>query len=251
MSFFNSMKNTYGPQATNYMNNLKDTYGPQATNYLNNIKNTYGSQATNYMNNLKDQYTPLINNAMNQGFSNQNQGLMNQGAMNQGLMNQGAMNQGAMNQGLMNQGAMNQGLMNQDLMNQGQMNQGAMNQGQMNQGQMNQGSDRFGIPVSTYKQGFLNAIARWNVASGSSNAFQRMGNNSMSVEQIQATRDQRIRQALNEVLAMPNLGKYQALNAVGDATGNYLQYMANGFSNKTRGGKRRRRGSHKTRRHRK
>ena len=128
-------------------------------------------------------------------------------------------------------------------------NQGFGNQGAMNQGQMNQGSDSFGIPVSTYKQGFLNAIARWNVASGTSNAFQRMGsNNPMSVEQIQSVRDQRIRQALNEVLAMPNLGKYQALNAIGDATGNYLKYMVNGFSNRTRGGKRRRRG---TRRHKK
>jgi hypothetical protein len=152
-------------------------------------------------------------------------------------------NQGQMNQGLMNQGQMNQGQMNQGLMNQGLMNQGQMNQGQMNQ---NQGSDSFGIPVSTYKQGFLNAIARWNVASGTSNAFQRMGNNPMSVEQVQTVRDQRIRQALNEVLAMPNLGKYQALNAIGDATGNYLKYMVNGFSNRTRGGKRRRRG---TRRH--
>ena len=208
----NGMINTYGPQATNYMNNLKNTYGPQATNYMNNMKNTYG---------------PLINNAMNQGF-----------------MNQGQMNQGQMNQGQMNQGQMNQGFGNQGFMNQGQMNQGAMNQGQMNQG-----SDSFGIPVSTYKQGFLNAIARWNVASGTSNAFQRMGsNNPMSVEQIQSVRDQRIRQALNEVLAMPNLGKYQALNAIGDATGNYLKYMVNGFSNRTRGGKRRRRG---TRRHKK
>jgi hypothetical protein len=123
-----------------------------------------------------------------------------------------------------------------------------MNQGAMNQGVMNQGSDKFGIPVSTYKQGFLNAIARWNVASGTSNSIQRLGNNSMSVEQIQSVRDQRIRQALNEVLAMPNLGKYQALNAIGDATGNYLKYMVNGFSNRTRGGKRRRRA---TRRHRK
>jgi hypothetical protein len=76
-----------------------------------------------------------------------------------------------------------------------------------------------------------------------------MGNNPMSVEQVQSVRDQRIRQALNEVLAMPNLGKYQALNAIGDATGNYLKYMVNGFSNRTRGGRRRRRGSHKTRRH--
>ena len=186
-------------------------YGSQATNYM---KNTLVPQATNYMNGLKDQYTPLLNNAINQGFSNGVQ--MN--PMNPGQMNQGLMNPGQMNQGLMNQG----------------------------QGTMNQGSDSFGIPVSTYKQGFLNAIARWNVASGTSNAFQRMGNNPMSVEQIQSVRDQRIRQALNEVLAMPNLGKYQALNAIGDATGNYLKYMVNGFSNRTRGGKRRRRG---TRRH--
>jgi len=187
-------------------------------NFLNSMKNTYVPKATNYMNGLKEQYTPLINNSMNQGFSNQNQGLMNQ---NQGLMNQ--------NQGFSNP---NQGLMNQ--------NQGFPNQ---NQGSMNKppDSDRFGIPVSTYKQGFLNAIARWNVASGTSNSIQRIGNNSMSVEQVQSVRDQRIRQALNEVLAMPNLGKYQALNAFGDSIGNHLKYMANGFSNKTRGGKRRRR----------
>ena len=198
----------------------------QATNYMNGLKDTYGPQATNYMNGLKNQYMPMANN------------LLTPGAMNQGQMNQGQMNQGAMNQGQMNpMGTMNQGQMNP---------MGTMNQGQMNQ---NQGSDRFGIPVSTYKQGFLNAIARWNVASGTSNAIQRMGNNPMSVEQIQSVRDQRIRQALNEVLAMPNLGKYQALNAFGDTFGNYANYMVNGFSNKTRGGKRRRRRG--TRRHRK
>ena len=191
-------------------------YGSQATNYM---KNTLVPQATNYMNNT---LVPQATNYMN-GLKDQYTPLLNN-AINQGFSNGVQMNP---------------------------MNQGQMNQGQMNQGPINQGSDRFGIPVSTYKQGFLNAIARWNVASGTSNAFQRMGNNPMSVEQVQSVRDQRIRQALNEVLAMPNLGKYQALNAVGDATGNYLQYMANGFSNKTRGGKRRRRGSHKTRRHRK
>ena len=204
----------------NYLNSMTKTYGPKATNYMNGLKDTYGPKATNYMNGLKEQYTPLINNSMNQGLMNQNQGLMNQGTMNQSTMNQ--------NQGLMNQSTMNQ-------------NQGAMNQPQ--------GSDRFGIPVSTYKQGFLNTIARWNVSSGTSNSIQRMGNNSMSVQQIQSVRDQRIRQALNEVLAMPNLGKYQALNAFGDTFGNYANYMVNGFSNKTRGGKRRRRRG--TRRHRK
>jgi hypothetical protein len=218
----------------NYLNSMTKTYGPKATNYMNGLKDTYGPKATNYMNGLKEQYTPLINNSLNQGLMNLNQGLMNQGTMNQnqGLMNQSTMNQ---NQGLMNQ---NQGLMNQSTMNQ---NQGVMNQPQ--------GSDRFGIPVSTYKQGFLNTIARWNVSSGTSNSIQRMGNNSMSVQQIQSVRDQRIRQALNEVLAMPNLGKYQALNAFGDTFGNYANYMVNGFSNKTRGGKRRRRRG--TRRHRK
>ena len=177
----------------------------------------YGSQATNYM---KNTLVPQATNYMN-GLKDQYTPLLNN-AINQGFSNGVQMNP---------------------------MNQGQMNQGQMNQGPINQGSDRFGIPVSTYKQGFLNAIARWNVASGTSNAFQRMGNNPMSVEQVQSVRDQRIRQALNEVLAMPNLGKYQALNAIGDATGNYLKYMVNGFSNRTRGGRRRRRGSHKTRRH--
>ena len=200
------MFNSNGQMTQGYVQ--PQLYG-QATNYMNGLKDTYGPQATNYMNNLKNQYMPMANN------------LLTPGAMNQGQMNpMGAMNQGQMNP------------------------MGTMNQVPMNP---NQGSDSFGIPVSTYKQGFLNAIARWNVASGSSNSFQRrFGNNPQSVEQIQSVRDQRIRQALNEVLAMPNLGSYQALNAIGDATGNYLKYMANGFSNRTRGGKRRRRG---TRRH--
>jgi hypothetical protein len=191
---------------------------------------------------MSQSYGQMPQGQMSQSYG-QNQGFGNQGSMNQGYgsMNQGSMN--PMNQGLMNrnQGFGNQGAMNQ---NQGFGNQGAMPQSYgQNQGQMNNDNEKIGIPVSTYKQGFLNAIARWNVASGTSNAFQRMGNNSTSVEQIQATRDKRIRQALQEVLAMPNLGKYQALNAIGDATGNYLKYMVNGFSNKTRGGKRRRRGT--------
>ena len=206
------MPQSYGQMPQSY--GQPQGYGSQATNYM---KNTLVPQATNYMNNT---LVPQATNYMN-GLKDQYTPLLNN-AINQGFSNGVQMNP---------------------------MNQGQMNQGQMNQGPINQGSDRFGIPVSTYKQGFLNAIARWNVASGTSNAFQRMGNNPMSVEQVQSVRDQRIRQALNEVLAMPNLGKYQALNAIGDATGNYLKYMVNGFSNRTRGGRRRRRGSHKTRRH--
>jgi hypothetical protein len=116
-----------------------------------------------------------------------------------------------------------------------------------------------GIQYGTFKQGILNAIGRWNSASRASNLLQGKflkGENKIDYD---AMREGRIKQALKEVLEMPNLGKYGISQAFGDAllVNNVNQYMVskqnmqnkvgNAFGkfknmmgfNKTQGGKKR------------
>ena len=97
-----------------------------------------------------------------------------------------------------------------------------------------------------YKNGFLNVISRYNMASDTSNFMKRMtvGNNS-SPEEIQKVRETRIKTALNEVQNKNNadpqgLGSY-TMEAFKDAAANYSNYAMNGFKNTTQGGRRRRR----------
>jgi hypothetical protein len=89
----------------------------------------------------------------------------------------------------------------------------------------------FGTPYTTYKQGFLNVIARWNVADRSSTAQQKQA---------------KIQQALQEVMNTPDLGNYGATQAFSSAASNYATY-GKGLYNTARnrmgyssGGKRRR-----------
>jgi hypothetical protein len=97
-----------------------------------------------------------------------------------------------------------------------------------------------------YKNGFLNVISRYNIASNTSNSMKRMmfGNKSSSGE-IEKVRETRIKTALNEVQAKNNagpqgLGSY-TMEAFKDAAANYGTYAMNGFKNTTQGGRRNRR----------
>ena len=98
----------------------------------------------------------------------------------------------------------------------------------------------FGTPYTTYKQGILNAIARWNVADRSSTAQQKQA---------------KIQQALQEVMNTPDLGNYGATQAFSSAASNYATY-GKGIYNTARnrmgyGGKRKQKKTHKTRKARK
>jgi hypothetical protein len=104
-----------------------------------------------------------------------------------------------------------------------------------------------------YKNGFLNVISRYNLASDTSNSIKRMtfGNKS-NPEEIQKVRETRIKTALNEVQAKNNagpkgLGEY-TLEAFKDAAANYGNYVMNGFKNTTQGGRRRKNRTRRTRR---
>ena len=94
----------------------------------------------------------------------------------------------------------------------------------------------FGTPYTTYKQGFLNVIARWNVADRSSTAQQKQA---------------KIQQALQEVMNTPDLGNYGATQAFSSAASNYATY-GKGLYNTARnrmgyGGKRKQKKTRKAR----
>jgi len=87
----------------------------------------------------------------------------------------------------------------------------------------------FGIPMETYKQGFLNVIARWNASSQSSNLakglYSRFRGQQQNVQpdDMSNIREQRIRAALQSVLSMPegSLGNFSGAQAFGSAAVNY------------------------------
>jgi len=82
-----------------------------------------------------------------------------------------------------------------------------------------------GIQSGTFKQGILNAIGRWNSASRASNLLQGKFLKSNNID-YDLMREGRIKQALREVLEMPNLGRYGISQAVGDAgINNANQFM--------------------------
>jgi hypothetical protein len=96
-----------------------------------------------------------------------------------------------------------------------------------------------------YKNGFLNVISRYNIASDTSNSMKnKIFGNKSNPEEIQKVRETRIKTALNEVQAKNNegpkgLGEYK-LAAFKDAAVNYGNYVMNGFKNTTQGGRRNR-----------
>jgi hypothetical protein len=87
----------------------------------------------------------------------------------------------------------------------------------------------FGIPMETYKQGFLNVIARWNASSQSSNLAKGLYSRFRGQQQngqpddMSNIREQRIRAALQSVLSMPegSLGNFSGAQAFGSAAVNY------------------------------
>jgi hypothetical protein len=97
-----------------------------------------------------------------------------------------------------------------------------------------------------YKNGFLNVISRYNMASDTSNSMKnKIFGNKSNPEEIQKVRETKIKTALNEVEAKNNagpkgLGEY-TLAAFKDAAVNYGSYVMNGFKNTTQGGRRNRR----------
>ena len=87
----------------------------------------------------------------------------------------------------------------------------------------------FGIPMETYKQGFLNVIARWNTSSQSSNLAKGLYSRFRGQQQngqlndMPEIREDRIRAALQSVLSMPqgSLGNFSGAPAFGSAAVNY------------------------------
>jgi hypothetical protein len=90
-------------------------------------------------------------------------------------------------------------------------------------------ASRFGIPMESYKQGFLNVIARYNTASQSSNlaksTYARMRGRQPDAQQDQMSdiREQKIRAALQSVIDMPQgtLGNFSGAQAYSSAATNY------------------------------
>ena len=99
----------------------------------------------------------------------------------------------------------------------------------------------FGTPYTTYKQGILNAIARWNVVDSMSTPEQK---------------NAKIQQALQEVMNTPNLGSFGATQAFSSAASNYANSVS-GLYNTARnrmgsnGGKRKQKKTRKARKARK
>jgi hypothetical protein len=83
--------------------------------------------------------------------------------------------------------------------------------------------------METYKQGFLNVIARWNASSQSSNLAKGLYSRFRGQQQnaqpddMSNIREQRIRAALQSVLSMPegSLGNFSGAQAFGSAAVNY------------------------------
>ena len=112
-------------------------------------------------------------------------------------------------------------------------------------------TDPFGASVTNYRQGILNAIARWNSKSAATNYAKRLFNsNRITAEDMKKTREKRIREALNQVLSVENLGEYQAGSAFFDATLNMVTSKKI-KNNATQGGKYRKYKKNYTRRHKK
>ncbi len=91
-----------------------------------------------------------------------------------------------------------------------------------------------GIQSGTFKQGILNAIGRWNSASRASNLLQGKFLTSNNID-YDLMREGRIKQALREVLEMPNLGSYGITQAFGDAginTANQFMISKQNMQNK-------------------
>jgi hypothetical protein len=90
-------------------------------------------------------------------------------------------------------------------------------------------ASRFGIPMESYKQGFLNVIARYNTSSQSSNlaksAYARLRGRQPDSQQDQMSdiREQRIRAALQSVIDMPQgtLGNFSGAQAFSSIATNY------------------------------
>ena len=90
-------------------------------------------------------------------------------------------------------------------------------------------STTFGIPMESYKQGFLNVIARYNTLSQSSNLLKntysrlRARQSNTNLDQMSDIREERIRAALKSVIDMPygTLGNFSGAQALSSATVNY------------------------------
>jgi len=94
-------------------------------------------------------------------------------------------------------------------------------------------ASRFGIPMESYKQGFLNVIARYNTSSQSSNLSQSVFNRfrrsqTNQSDQMTNIREQRIRAALQSVIDMPQgtLGNYSGAQALSNALVNYGNWIS-------------------------
>jgi hypothetical protein len=112
-------------------------------------------------------------------------------------------------------------------------------------------TDPLGASVTNYRQGILNSIARWNSKSAATNYTKRLfKSNPNTAEDMKKKREKRIREALNQVLSIDNLGEYQAGSAFFDAALNMVtsKKISN---NVTQGGKYKKNKKNYTRRYKK